>query len=205
MLARVGERIAAEPVPLPARIDDPERWDYRRVTVAGRFRHDLEMPIAARTYEGRIGYHLVTPLERAEGPPVLVDRGWIPADRLDPASRPESVAQETATLSGIARIPSPPGWFQPDNRPRDNAWYWIDREAMAARAGLGPVAPVVVEAGAGAGQEGLPVGGRTRLSVPNNHLQYALTWYSLAVVLIAIYVSFHWRRPSGPGRPSGPS
>jgi surfeit locus 1 family protein len=199
LLARIGERIAADPVPLPARVADPGAWDYRRVTVAGRFRHELEMPISARTLDGRIGYHLVTPLEREDGPPVLVDRGWIPVDRLDPASRPGSRPEGPVHLAGIARVPPPPGWFQPDNRPGDNVWYWIDLDAMAARAGLGAAAPVIVEAGPGPDPAALPVGGRTRLSVPNNHLQYALTWYGLAAVLIAVYVAFHWRR-----RPMGP-
>lgn len=206
LLARIGERVAAEPAPLPARIDDPQEWDYRRVAVAGRFRHDLEMPISARTLDGRIGYHLVTPLERGDGPPVLVDRGWIPVDRRDPASRPESRPDAPVRLTGIARVPPPPGWFQPDNQPGENVWYWIDLDAMAARAGFEAVAPVIVEAGPGPDPEALPIGGRTRLSVPNNHLQYALTWYSLAVVLIAVYVTFHWRRPPpGPRRPTGPS
>lgn len=194
LIERIEGRIAAEPAPLPARIDDPGTWDYRRVRLRGTWRHDDEMPIAAKTFEGRIGYHLVTPLDRADGGgTVLVNRGWIPVERLDPSTRPESRPRGEVDVTGVARMPPPPGWMQPDNEPAANAWYWVDPDAMAARIGT-PVAPVIVEAAAGGPGE-LPVGGQTRLHIPNNHLQYALTWYGLAVVLLAVYVAYLWRRP----------
>lgn len=194
LIERIEGRLTAEPAPLPATIDDPDAWDFRRVEVRGSWRHEAEMPLSARTLEGRIGYHIVTPLDRADGGgTVLVNRGWIPAERLDPGTRPESRPQGEVTVAGIARDPPPPGWMQPDNDPAANTWYWIDLDAMASRAG-GPVAPVIVEAAAGAPGE-LPVGGQTRLHIPNNHLQYVLTWYGLAAVLLVIYVTHQWRRP----------
>ena len=47
-----------------------------------------------------------------------------------------------------------------------------------------------------AGQGGFPIGGQTNVNIANNHLQYAFTWYSLAITLIVIYFVFHWRRGS---------
>lgn len=194
LIERIESRLTAEPAPLPASIEDPDAWDYRRVEVRGTWRHEGEMPLSARTLEGRIGYHVVTPLDRADGGgTVLVNRGWIPVDRLDPATRPESFPEGEVVVTGISRVPPPKGWMQPDNDPAANTWYWVDLEAMAARSG-GPVAPVILEAAAGP-PGGLPVGGQTRLHIPNNHLQYVVTWYGLAVVLLAVYVTYQWRRP----------
>lgn len=182
--------------------------EYRPVRVTGQFRHDLELYLAPRTYRGQPGFHVVTPLELDGGPTgidaVLVDRGWVPADRQAPASRAAGQAAGAVTVTGIARRPVKPSWFTPDNRPERNQWFWADVPAMAAelsgRAGIEQVAPLVIEAGPGANPGGLPIGGQTRVALPNNHLQYAVTWYSLAATLAVIYLI--WRRR--PGRTPSP-
>ncbi|HSK39928.1 MAG TPA: SURF1 family cytochrome oxidase biogenesis protein, partial [Arenibaculum sp.] len=138
-----------------------------------------------------------TPLDRPDGATVLVNRGWVPVDRLDPATRAAGQPAGTVSVRGVARVPRPQAWMEPDNEPSANIWYWIDADAMAAHAGR-PVAPVVVEAGEAENPGRLPVGGVTRVAIPNNHLQYVVTWYSLAAVLIAIYVTYHRRRPDAP-------
>jgi surfeit locus 1 family protein len=66
---------------------------------------------------------------------------------------------------------------------------------MAAVAGLDRVRPYYVEAGPAANPGGLPVGGQTRVSLPNDHLQYAITWYLFAVSLVVIYFIYHYRKP----------
>ena len=161
------------------------------------FLHDRELYLTGRTHRGQPGLQLVTPLRRtdpaAPGAVILVNRGWVPTDRRARASRPDSLPSGPVTVSGIARRPPERGWMQPANEPEANLWFWVDLPAMAAAAGIAPP-PLIVEADAAAGQ-GLPVGGQTRLDIPNNHLQYAVTWFAFAVILAIIYGLFH-RRPS---------
>jgi surfeit locus 1 family protein len=90
-----------------------------------------------------------------------------------------------------------PNWLLPNNRPDLNYWFWGDLPAMAKAAKLDPVrvAPFYIDADAAPNPGGWPKGGTTRLELPNNHLQYALTWFSLAVALIVIYVVYHRRNP----------
>lgn len=195
LLDRIDQRLALAPVTLPAEVDDPAAWDYRPVAVTGRFDHGAEMHLLARTLDGQIGLQIVTPLVRTDepqAPAVLINRGWAPESALDRVARPEGVA----TVRGIAALPPRRGWLQPDNDPAENAWFWTDPPAMAKAAGLAAVAPVVVYA-ADADPDALPVGDQVRVDIPNNHLDYALTWYGLAAALIAIYIAFHWRRPQG--------
>jgi surfeit locus 1 family protein len=190
LLDRIDSRLASEPVSLPDTIDNPDAWDYRPVTVTGRFDHDGEMRLMARTLDGAVGVHLVTPLIRSEGAePVLVNRGWAPEDQLGAVARPEGAV----ALDGVAQTPHGRGWMQPDNDPARNQWYWTDPTAMAASAGLQDVAPVIVYA-ADSDPDRLPVGNQIRIDIPNNHFDYALTWYGLAIVLVAVYVAYHWRR-----------
>jgi surfeit locus 1 family protein len=66
---------------------------------------------------------------------------------------------------------------------------------MAAHAGIAPdkLAPVFLEAGPAPNSGGIPIGGQTRVNLPNDHLQYAITWYALAAGLAVIYVLYHRR------------
>lgn len=205
LIARIDRQMAAPPAPLPARIDDPAAWEFRPVTLAGHFLTDKDLLVIARPHQGQVGYEVLTPFERADGAGILlVNRGFVPMDRRDPASRAAARLEGETTVRGIVRVPQPPGLFQPGNGTPapGSAWMRADPPAMAAALSLSGVAPVVVEllpgqgSGNGAGQgAGLPAapagtlaGIEPRVELPNNHLQYALTWYGLAVTLAGIYV-----------------
>jgi len=196
LLQRVEQRVKAPPVPLPATVSDPESFEFRPVTVTGRFLHDKEMRLMARPRQGQVGYEVLTPLQRADGGGVvLVNRGFVPMDRRDPATRPESQSGGEVSLTGLVRLPQPAGWMQPENRPGGDAWMRVDPPAMAAALGLSGVAPLVVEALPEPGKTGGVLNGiPPQVELPNNHLQYAFTWYSLAVTLIVIFVLSQRRR-----------
>jgi surfeit locus 1 family protein len=192
MIQRMHARVGSSPVPLPAVVANPDDLDLRPVTVTGRLLNDRAMLMLARPRQGQVGYEVVTPLQRVDGgAQVLVNRGWIPMDKRE--ARRDGPAGEV-TLRGVARVPGAQGWMQPDNRPGAEVWNRIDLPAMAAAAGLPAVAPVVVEALPGQSPAGQPAGIEPRAELPNNHLQYAITWYSLAATLLVIYVVFHLRR-----------
>lgn len=188
LLARIESQLAGPPRPLPAEISDPAAWEYARVQVSGRFRHEAELHLA----RGR-GWQIITPLIRDSGPPVLVVRGFAPNRLKDPASRPESLVDTPLTIEAIARLPETPGRFTPDNRPQENVWVWRDIAAMAEAAGLETAAPLFLEA-VGDAPGGWPQGGVTRLDIPNRHLGYAVTWFALAASLIVIYIAAGLRR-----------
>jgi surfeit locus 1 family protein len=201
LIAERTARTTAAPIPLPAAVSElsPEALadlDYRHAAATGQFLHDREMYLAARTMRGAVGYQVVTPLRQADDSVVLVNRGWVPGDRKDPAERAEGQVAGTARVEGAIRAPARQHWLQPDNEPAKNVWFWNDLGAMAQHAGIAPerLVPVFLEAGAAPNPGGLPVGGQTRVNLPNDHLQYAITWYALAIGLAVIYVLYHMRR-----------
>jgi surfeit locus 1 family protein len=208
LIAGIQSRIGAAPAPLDEVLaeagDDLADVQYRRVSLTGAFRHDAEMYLAARSMNGNPGYHVVTPFEIAGGRAVLVDRGWVPLDKKDPASRAEGQGAGPVTLDGVIRVPRPAkSWLQPDNEPQNNMWFWVDLPAMAAHAGATGAAPVYIEAGPAETPGGFPIGGQTRVNLPNDHLQYAITWYALAVILAVIYVIYHQTPRVGQDRTAG--
>jgi surfeit locus 1 family protein len=183
-------RLTAAPVPLPATIGDPADWNFHPVTVTGHFLPGHDMLLSGRPRQGRAGYELATPLLRDDGgPAVLVNRGFVPLDWRDPANRRLPTLDGTVTIiTGIARLPQPRLFMQPDNTPGSDAWVWVDLPAMAAAAGLPALAPLVVEAAPVPGlPPTYPEANSTRIDLPDNHLLYAITWYGLAAALAAIY------------------
>ncbi|MFL5259252.1 MAG: SURF1 family protein, partial [Hyphomicrobiales bacterium] len=118
-------------------------------------------------------------------------RGFVPDERRDPAKRPQSDPKGDVTIEGyISRHPSGQGLFTPDNDPARDNWYWWDIPAMLAFAKIDPasrVAPFILHVLPSAGEaDALPKPTPPALNLTNNHLQYALTWFALAVVLAAV-------------------
>ena len=162
---------------------------WHRVSASGQFLNDRELVLAARSMNGNAGYHIVTPFAIEGGPVLLVDRGWVPLDRKDPATRSQGQLEGTVSVTGILRPGHQKNWLTPDNEPDKNFWFWIDIPAMAraARVQDRVVQDGFLEADAMPNPGGFPIGGQTRINLPNDHLQYAITWYALAGALIVIY------------------
>lgn len=173
--------------------------DYVPVTVTGAFLHQGERHFFT-TWQGESGFNIFTPLLLDDGRYVLVNRGFVPYDLKDPAKRPRSQPAGKVTVTGLARNPlaGKPSWILPDNDLAKNIFYWKDRDAMAASAGLpagAGLVPIFIDADATPNPGGLPVGGVTIVDLPNNHLQYAVTWYGLALALLGVLLV--WLRRSG--------
>jgi surfeit locus 1 family protein len=163
---------------------------FRRVTVTGSYDPDGEVRLVPRVHGGQPGAHLLTPLIRADGDPVLIDRGWVPRGQAAPA--PEG----TVTVTGVIKPPERPGWVTPDNDPARGDWFWVDLARIGAARGLA-LAPVVVAAEGDVPAGTLPVPSPPTPNLPNNHLQYVVTWYGLALALAAVGIAYGRRRRVG--------
>lgn len=179
LIAEVNARLAAAPVAAPG----PQAGAlsaYTRVTATGNFDFAHEVLVQAVTARGA-GFWVLTPLTTAEGWRLLVNRGFVPGDQRDPAQRQNPEGPQTVT--GLLRPTEPGGAFLRANDPKAGRWYSRDTAAIAAAQDIGPVAPYFIDAAAGPDPQALPVGGLTVVSFRNAHLVYALTWFSLALVL----------------------
>ncbi|MGO6681287.1 SURF1 family protein [Rhizobium leguminosarum] len=191
LIARVDQRVHAAPVPAPARAD----WDkvnatddeYRRVTATGMLANDKETLVYASTALGP-GYWVMVPLTLADGTSILVNRGFVPTDRRDPATRREGQPSDAVEITGLMRMTEPKGSLLQSNDVTADRWYSRDVAAIAEKRGASAVAPYFIDADATANPGGLPVGGLTIIAFPNNHLLYAITWYGLAAMVLALLV-----------------
>ena len=192
LIARLEARLSAEPVPLPRPGDDPAGVEFRRVHLTGTLLQDRQQFLVGRSYQGASGYEVMTPMALPDGRYVFIDRGWIPLAAKDAPLQRSEAAQGATSIDGIIRLPPAEGTAAS----RGNEHYRLDLGHMAEQAGLDPnsLAPVYVVA-VGRPEAGrLPVPRTVAVELPDNHLQYALTWFSLAGVLAVIFVIAARRR-----------
>ncbi|NYF31737.1 SURF1 family protein [Sphingopyxis sp. JAI108] len=191
LVAAVDARIHAAPVPAPG----PARWDavnarddaYQRVAATGTFRHDRETLVQAVTDRGP-GFWVLTPLE-TPGFTLLVNRGFVPNDRRDAATRAAGNVAGPVTVTGLLRVTEPGGAFLRSNDPAGGRWFSRDVTAIARARGLRNAAPYFVDADASPNPGGYPLGGLTVVRFRDHHMVYALTWFALSTLSLF----FAWR------------
>ncbi len=197
LIDELSSRMAAAPIALPDQVEDPAGMEFRRVALAGSFLHDKELYFPDKTYKGTHGLWIATPFQLDDGRIVIVNRGWVPDKYVLPKTREAGLLPGHVTVDGILRVPGWKGWdsMKPANDPGRNAWYYFELPAMATAAGLeGVDTQLYVEALGDESTGMLPIGLDRHVELPNDHLQYAITWFALALVLLGIYFTYHLRR-----------
>jgi len=192
LIETVNRNMAVPPMTLgEALASDPQAIQYRRVTLAGVFDNAQESYSFATSVGGEGIYHVLTPFMTDDGHLLLVDRGAVPQSRLDPATRKEGDPPGETEVTGVWRIPDPPGAFTPPPDIARRIWYSRDVAAIAAANRLALSAPVLIEADATPNPGGWPKGGQTVVSFRNQHLGYALTWFGFAACLLGVWLAYH--------------
>ncbi len=196
LIARVEARVHAAPIEAPRRAAwmavNAENDAYRHVTLHGVFLHDRETLVQAATVLGA-GFWVLTPLRRDDDSCILVNRGFVPPEQRDPATRADNTPAGAQTVSGLLRISEPGGGFLRSNDAAARRWYSRDVTAITTALGLANCAPYFVDAdakaGVASGAEHGPVGGLTVVTFHNSHLVYAITWYTLALMVAATVIN----------------
>jgi len=199
LIAHVNGRIHLPPMPAPPEAEWPDITaaccDYLPVRVKGHFLNDKEVLVNALTSYGS-GYWLLTPLEIADGSVIFINRGFVPMDRKEQGARTGSQITGETTISGLLRMGEKNSFYPRRNDPSADRWYTRELPAIAKTRGLANVAPYFIDADKTPNAGGIPVGGLTVISFPNNHFSYAITWFVLAggVFLAAGFVIFSHRK-----------
>ncbi|MET3496880.1 SURF1 family protein [Variovorax boronicumulans] len=210
LIARVDQRVHAPAAAAPGRGSWPQvnaaDDEYRHVRLTGTFLNDKETLTQASTRLGA-GFWVLTPLRADDGTVVLVNRGFVPPEARERASRAATEIKGETTVTGLLRLTEPKGGFLRKNDPAADRWFSRDVQAIAAARGLADVAPYFVDAAAdpslSAETADYPVRGLTVIAFPNSHLVYALTWYGLALMVLG-GAWFVWRDDRRrTGKPSG--
>jgi surfeit locus 1 family protein len=158
--------------------------------VRGLFQNGEEVLFFTTGDEGAPVYHVLTPFLMDDGHTLLIDRGWIPSG-LPAAMWHKGDLNGERDVVGIIREPAPPGWFTPPINIARRVVHTRDPETLAKAFGWRNIFPMFLEADATPNPGGWPKGGVTIVDLPNDHLQYAITWFGLALGLLAVYLTYH--------------
>jgi surfeit locus 1 family protein len=212
LLTQIAQAEAAQPVPL-ARIEPKGTPSpFMKISATGTFLPDETAlygaevrdvapgpTTASPTTAGpamagpAMGAQLIEPMREVNGELILVDRGWVPISRTGPLDQPTG----EVTVSGYVRLGDTQHWYSAADDPASRQFYTLDPHAIGAALGLADIRPFVLVALAAGTGPGLivdhwPDPARHLPRPPNNHLVYAITWYGLAVALLAIFTM--WAR-----------
>jgi cytochrome oxidase assembly protein ShyY1 len=200
LIATLTQRLAAAPSELPSR----ERWgsldpaadEYRRVHFTAEFPAGEDALVftsgsAFRPDVSGPGYWIFAPARLPDGSVVVVNRGFVPEGR---QGDPRGNGGAPTEMVGSLRWPEQGAWFMPAAEPARNLWFVRDPLAIAKAKNWGEVAPFFVELESPRRPGGLPIPGPLQVSLPNDHLQYAITWFGLATVVAASFGFWLWSR-----------
>ncbi|MBD3663820.1 SURF1 family protein [Sulfitobacter aestuariivivens] len=188
VIADIDARLKAQAVELPA---DPvaDKHAFLPVTVTGIWRDTYVRVLVSQKVEGA-GYRIISALETDTGP-ILLDHGFVPTGAQLPAA-PSNPSDGTVTVTGNLQWPDETDSFTPTPDLDNNIWFARDVAAMADQLDTRPILLVAREMSESAiGATPLPV---DTSRIPNNHLQYAITWFSLAALWLAMSFYFLRRR-----------
>lgn len=163
---------------------------FTKISVTGSFRPETLAYYGSQTGETRrglvLGAQQIVVLERPGALPILVDRGWVPL----PAEAEAAPPAGPTTVVGYVHAPATPGPFSATDNPHARRFYTLAPATIARALGLPAVMPFAIIAMGEAPPSGMPAPAQHLPRPPNNHLEYAMTWYGFAITLLVFYVLY---------------
>lgn len=200
LIEQLRSRLCAQPVALPDDLDEVQEMQYCRVHVQGYFDHTKELYVTPRSLiepgkEGRreglasdprkIGFYVITPFHLTDrNVCILVKRGWVPKNKLNPQMRPDGQIDGEIHFVGVLRKSEKRQPFMQRNDPNSNFLYYLDVDDIASRV---DASPVLIDADYDSTVPGGPIGGQTRVELRNEHFSYIVTWYSLSAATFYLW------------------
>jgi surfeit locus 1 family protein len=206
LIARLNARLSRAPQDLPPRASWPQLHqdgeEFRRVVFPAEFLDGEEALVYTAGSPLRPdvkgpGYWVFSPVRLAGGSIVLVNRGFVPPDHKDPAERSEGTPHGIVDVVGVMRWPEARGTFTPADDPKKNIWFLRDSKSIADIKKWATAAPFYIDQEEPVPAGGWPKPGKLEVQLPDNHLQYAITWFGLALALAGVYVVWLVRRLVG--------
>lgn len=166
-----------------------QELEFQKVKAEGVFLADQALKLQGRTHEGRIGYHLIIPLRLEGGATVLIDRGWVPLNESKESFFSQDPAKKVS-IQGYIRLKTESNFMTPENRYQEREIYALDPIEVSKSLEMITLLPFYVVQTGMTEKASFPVPAKSHISLRNFHLQYAITWYSLALLLGMIYILY---------------
>lgn len=175
--------------------------NYRVVEASGTFDHTEEVHIFTQVvsdkakYKG-IGFWVISPFHLDSGGVVLVNRGFVPEKFKQRRTRLLTQTSGTQSIIGVIKTSQGTNYFTPETDYKRNIWFTRDVGVIAKHLELKNAAPFSIALIPDTGAGPLPQPRAVKITLSNNHLGYAITWFGLALTLIGVFTVFSYRSSS---------
>jgi len=187
ILSSMKESLSLPPLKLTGQvIDNIDQYSFRRIQLTGNYLYKDNITIYSKVFNKKVGKHLIVPLETQYGI-ILVNRGFIPSD----FNIENNIKSGEISINGIVKFQQKINYFTPNNNVIKNEWYYININEVSNFLSLPLLNFYIVEENNI--EEKYPVGSQYNINISNDHLQYAITWFSLALAL-SIFINIFWRK-----------
>jgi len=156
-------------------------------SVEGQLNYSKEILYGPHTQNQQIGFNVITPLLLKDGGYVFVNRGFIAEEKKNQLALTH--VQGKIKISGLIRQTD---WnrFTPSNSPANNIWTKLDISEMASAKNIKPIAPLMIYAEKSSKDFKVLEMQPAKWIPRNKHLQYAIFWYTMALVLCGFFISY---------------
>ena len=168
-------------------IKKPNENEFKKVFIEGQLLNNLEFFMPALSKNGNNGFHIIVPMKVEKKNLILFDTGWVPLAKKEKNKRLNNLIKEKKIFTAVIRLPGRKGYFQPDNDNTKNFWFFVEPKLMEETISMKLENRFYLEA-VDNGPNGYPLGNQTRIYLRNNHLQYAITWFLIALSLIGVFI-----------------
>ena len=189
IISTINKQISLSPREINASvINDIKNYNYRRIKLEGSYIYNKNITIYSKVLNGKVGRHLIIPFKTKFGY-ILINKGFIPKDYNIDVAFAENA--KNISINGIVKFQQKINYFTPKNNLITNEWYYINIDEISKFLNIPLLGFYLIEEDNP--KERYPVGSQYNLKVPNDHLQYAITWFSLAIAL-SIFMHLLWRK-----------
>ena len=189
IISTINKQISLSPREINASvINDIKNYNYRRIKLEGTYIYNKNITIYSKVLNGKVGRHLIIPFKTKFGY-ILINKGFIPKDYNINVAFAENA--KNISINGIVKFQQKINYFTPKNNLITNEWYYINLDEISKFLNIPLLGFYLIEEDNP--KERYPVGSQYNLKVPNDHLQYAITWFSLAIAL-SIFMHLLWRK-----------
>jgi len=169
-------------------INNIKNYNYRSIKLNGYFLYDNQITIYSKILNGKVGRHLIIPFKTKFGN-ILINRGFVPEDYIFDKDTEKEF--KNISITGRVKFQQKINYFTPKNNLLGNEWYYINLDEISTYFNISLNNFYIIEENNL--NDKYPVGSQFIINIPNDHLQYAITWFSLAIVL-SIFIHLLWRK-----------
>ncbi|MDA8804893.1 SURF1 family protein [Candidatus Pelagibacter ubique] len=165
---------------IPVNLSNSKHKNYLRIKTRGSIDFEKQIYLYSLNEKGKPGFEVINPLKVGNNN-YLLNRGWIPFNKKEDETI--NVIDENY-INGVLRKQIKPNMFKPENDLSENYWFTLDRDDIFKFTGKN-FSPYVIYL---SGNNEFPKPKSITANISNNHKKYALTWFSLAISILLIYL-----------------